>query len=123
RLYRVPAYTDAGVLYYRKDLVAHPPETFEELEVDARRLTNSDRWGFLWQGKQYEGLVTAFLEVLWGYGGDWIDAESREVLLDRPEAVQALTFLTRTVGTISPPAVTTYIEEDTRILFQGGRAA
>ena len=31
RLYRVPAYSDAGLLYYRKDLVAQPPETFEEL--------------------------------------------------------------------------------------------
>src|SRR5262249_25831333 len=63
-----------------------------------------------------------FLEVLWGYGGDWIDAEKREVLLDRPEALQALEFLTRSVGTISPEAVTTYSEEDTRILFQNGRA-
>ena len=122
RLYRIPAYSDAGVLYYRKDLVSHAPETFDDLERLANQFRNSDRTGFLWQGKQYEGLVTVFLEILWGYGGDWIDAQSREVLLDRPEAVQALEFLTRTVGTISPPAVTTYIEEDTRILFQNGHA-
>jgi multiple sugar transport system substrate-binding protein len=122
RLYRIPAFSDSGVLYYRKDLVSTPPATFDDLERLSRELKTEDRWGFLWQGKQYEGLVTVFLEVLWGFGGDWINAETREVLLDRPEALQALEFLMRTIGTISPPAVTTYIEEDTRNLFQNGRS-
>jgi multiple sugar transport system substrate-binding protein len=122
RLYRIPAYTDAGVLYYRKDLVPTPPTTFDELEQLANRLKTADRWGFLWQGKQYEGLVTVYLECLWGFGGDWIDPETREVFLDRPEALSALEFLRRSIGTISPPAVTTYIEEDTRMLFQNGRS-
>jgi multiple sugar transport system substrate-binding protein len=122
RLYRIPAFSDAGTLYYRKDLVAAPPETFDDLERLSNAHRSPTRWGFLWQGKQYEGLITVFLEVLWGYGGDWIDASTREVLLDRPEALQALRFLMRSIGTISPPAVTTYIEEDTRNLFQNDRA-
>jgi multiple sugar transport system substrate-binding protein len=122
RLYRFPAFTDAGVLYYRKDLVSQAPQTFDDLERLANQFKTEDRWGFLWQGKQYEGLVTVYLEVLRGFGGDWIDAQNREVLLDRPEAVQALQFLRKTIGTISPPAVTTYVEEDTRSLFQNGRS-
>lgn len=122
RLYRMPAFTDAGVLYYRKDLVAHPPETFDELMQIALRLKTNDRWGLLWQGKQYEGLITVYLEVLWGHGGEWIDDESRKVLLGSPEAIRALEFLKATIGTVSPPAVTTYIEEDTRSIFQNGRA-
>ena len=123
KLYRVPAFTDAGVLFYRKDLVREPPETFEGLLHLATSLKTSDRWGFLWQGKQYEGLVTVFLEVLWGYGGEWIDPQTREVKLDSPQAIQAVNFLRSTVGTVSPPAVTTYIEEDTRNIFQNGGAA
>ena len=122
KLYRMPAFTDAGVLYYRKDLVDTPPKTFDDLFTTATKLVTKDRWGFLWQGKQYEGLVTVFLEVLWGMGGEWIDAESRKVLLASPETVQAVKFLRSTIGTISPPAVTTYVEEDTRNIFQNGRA-
>jgi multiple sugar transport system substrate-binding protein len=118
----MPAFTDAGVLFYRKDLVRDPPETFEELFALARSLQTPERWGFLWQGKQYEGLVTVFLEVLRGFGGEWIDSETREVLIESREAVEAVTFLTNAIGAISPPAVTTYAEEETRTIFQSGRA-
>ena len=122
RLYRIPAFTDAGILYYRKDLVSQPPATFDELMRLGNEFKSADRSGFLWQGKQFEGLVTVYLEVLWGFGGDWIDATTHEVLLDRPEAIRALEFLKSTIGTISPHAVTTYVEEDTRNLFQNGRS-
>lgn len=121
RLYRIPAFTDAGLLYYRTDLVPSPPQTFEDLYRQASSAQRPDRWGFVWQGKQYEGLVANFLEVLWGFGGDWI-TDDRQVLLDSPEALAALQFLVKTVGSISPPGVTTYAEEDTRSIFQSGRA-
>jgi len=122
RLYRIPAFTDAGVLYYRKDLVSQPPATFDDLLSLANTYKTNVRSGFLWQGKQYEGLVTVYLEVLWGFGGDWVDADTHEVLLDRPQALQALQFLLKTIGSISPSGVTTYTEEETRTLFQNGQS-
>ena len=129
RLYRLPFRTDVGLLYYRADLLAAagiaPPRTFAQLEETARRLQSPpDRWGFLWQGAQYEGLVCFFLEVLHGHGGFWIEPESLRVGLDRPEAEAALAFLVRVraPGGISPPGVAAYREEETRQLFQGGRA-
>jgi multiple sugar transport system substrate-binding protein len=120
-LYRIPSFADAGVLYYRTDLVPSPPDTFQDLYRMALSAQRDGRWGFVWQGKQYEGLVATFLEVLWGFGGDWI-TDDRRVLLDEPEALAALQFLVKTVGSISPPGVTTYMEEDARSLFQNGRA-
>jgi multiple sugar transport system substrate-binding protein len=122
RLYRIPAFTDVGLLYYRKDLVSIPPQTFDALVAQAREYQTRDRWGFLWQGKQYEGLITVYLEILWGFGGDWIDPKTRQVHIDEPEAIEALRFLRNTINVISPPGVTSYIEEDTRILFQSGHA-
>jgi multiple sugar transport system substrate-binding protein len=76
----------------------------------------------VFQGRQYEGLVCTFLEVLWGHGGDVLD-ERGEVVLDRPEGVAALEWLAGLVGDASPEGVTTYQEEETRAVFQEGRAA
>jgi multiple sugar transport system substrate-binding protein len=129
RLYRVPVRTDAGLLYYRRDLLAaagfDPPRTFADLARIAAALQSPPHvWGFVWQGKQYEGLVCGFLEVLHGHGGFWIDPATLDVGLDRPEARAALEFLRACLGShpISPPGVTTYQEEESRRLFQDGRA-
>lgn len=121
-IYRWPAFADVGLLYYRSDLIDEAPDTFAGLVAAAERLQTPDVWGFLWQGRQYEGLVAVFLEVLWGMGGDWIDTENRRVLLDTREATKAVHFLKSTVGAISPPGVTSYMEEDTRALFQSRRS-
>ncbi len=130
RLYRLPVRSDAGMLYYRKDLLdaagIAPPQTFEEIEQISKALQekNAVRWGYLWQGKQYEGLAAMFVEVLKGFGGFWVNPDTLDVGLDRPEAIQAVEFLRNTINQgISPPGVTTYIEEDTRRIFQNGEAA
>lgn len=129
-LYRVPVRTDVGLLFYRKDLLQAaglaPPQTFDDLSRAARRLQSPPGlWGFVWQGSQYEGLVCTYLEVLRGHGGFWVDPRTLEVGLDRDEAVAALEFLTRCrsgEGAISPPGVTAYKEDESRRLFQDGRA-
>jgi len=129
RLYRVPVRTDVGLLYHRRDLLERAglaaPATFADLERNARALQSPpETWGFLWQGRQYEGLVCAFFEVLHGHGGFWVDPATLVVGLDRPEAEAALGFLVRCLRAqpISPPGTTTYQEEESRRLFQDGRA-
>lgn len=129
KLYRIPIRSDAGMLYYRKDLLTaagfEPPETFADLLKISQALKQQDKanWGYLWQGNQYEGLVAMFVEVLEGYGGFWVNPDTLEVGLDRPETEQAIQFLQDTIKTgISPPGVTTYQEEETRRLFQSGQA-
>ncbi|MGI0491469.1 ABC transporter substrate-binding protein [Alkalinema pantanalense CENA528] len=128
-LYRLPARTDAGMLFYRKDLLTaagyQPPETTLELIKIAQELQTQQkvRWGYLWQGRQYEGLPAMFVEVLAGHGGFWVNPETQEVGLDRPEALNALQFLADTIAAgIAPPGVTTYQEEETRRMFQNGDA-
>src|SRR5215470_5061425 len=37
RLYRIPAFTDAGILYYRKDLVPRAPVTFDDLVLFSKQ--------------------------------------------------------------------------------------
>ena len=129
RIYRVPTEMHGGLLYYRKDLLdaagLKPPETFEELVNDCRQIKKPDGiLGFVWQGKQYEGLSCFFLEVLKGFGGTWIDEKTGEVGLDQPAAINALTFLKNCLNDwkITPPGVTTYTEEEARQLFQAGHS-
>lgn len=129
KLYRIPFRSDAGMLYYRQDLLEQagyePPETFPELieiSQDLQQQGLAD-WGYVWQGKQYEGLAAMFVEILQGSGGFWVDPDTLEVGLDRPEAIAAVEFLRETIAKeVSPPGVTTYAEEETRLLFQNGRA-
>lgn len=129
RLYRMPIRSDAGVLYYRKDLLdqagLQPPKTFEDIIRISKTLQQQKaaRWGYLWQGRQYEGAAAMFVEVLQGFGGFWVNPDTLDVGLDRPEAIRAVQFLRSTIEQgISPPGVTTYIEEDTRRIFQAGDA-
>ena len=129
RIYRVPTHIDVGMLFYRRDLLeaAHepPPQTFDDLLRIARKLQKPDQlWGYVWQGKQYEGLVCDFMEVLTGFGGFWIDNETNEVGLDRVEAVRALAWMCDAIHAtaISPPGTTAYTEEESRLIFQSGRA-
>ncbi len=130
KLYRMPLRSDAGMLYYRKDLLdkvgANPPETFEDLVKISKKLqfNNAVRWGYVWQGAQYEGLPAMFVEILEGFGGFWVNPDTNEVGLDKPEAMQAVEFLRSVIDNgISPPGVTTYREEETRRLFVSGEAA
>jgi multiple sugar transport system substrate-binding protein len=127
-LYRLPWRTDVGMLYYRTDLLNQaglkPPETFSDLLQTAKTIQQADnqvKWGYVWQGRQYEGAAAMFIEVLQGYGGFWVNPQTNEVGLDRPEAINALNFLMSTIDQgVSPTGVSTYQEEEARRLFQNG---
>ncbi|MGD1699881.1 ABC transporter substrate-binding protein [Dapis sp. BLCC M229] len=127
KLYRMPLNSGGGMLYYRTDLLKKagfkPPNTFAEITKISQELQKQGlvEWGYVWQGKQYEGLSAMFIEILEGYGGFWVNLETNEVGLDKPEAIEAVDFLRKTISQgISPPGVTTYAEEDTRRLFESG---
>jgi multiple sugar transport system substrate-binding protein len=126
-LYRMPFRSDGGMLYYRSDLLVEngydPPETFQELIEISQDLQEKGiaKWGYVWQGRQYEGLAAMFVEILEGFGAYWVNPETLEVGLDSDNAIAAVEFLHNLIEDgISPPGVTTYAEEETRRLFQGG---
>jgi len=129
KLYRMPFRTDAGMLYYRSDWLEQAgyelPDTFSDLMEISQSLQEKDYtdWGYVWQGKQYEGLSAMFVEILEGFDAFWVDPETLEVGLDEPNAIAAARFLKKTIEQgVSPPGVTTYAEEATRRIFQNGEA-
>lgn len=135
KLIGIPWFTDAGLLYYRTDLLEKygytaPPATWAELEEMAaaiqqgeRAAGNPDFWGFVWQGNSYEGLTCDALEWVASYGGGTIISPDGVITINNPAAVAAVEMGARFVGSISPNGVTSFGEEDARNMWQAGNAA
>jgi multiple sugar transport system substrate-binding protein len=131
KIYGVPWYTDAGVLYYRSDLLeksgfSEPPATWAEMEEMGMK-TAKDQGidnAFVFQGDQYEGGVCNGLEYIWTHGGDILDpANPDKVVIDSPEAIEGLTTEQNIVKKgVAPQAVATYQETTTDPAFLGNKA-
>ncbi|GGP41702.1 ABC transporter substrate-binding protein [Saccharothrix coeruleofusca] len=81
RTWAVPWRADAGLLYYRADVLAReglePPRTWEELAAQARAVAPKHGLaGYVGQFQQFEGLVVNALEAVWAHGGDARDLAS-----------------------------------------------
>ncbi|MGE3474132.1 MAG: extracellular solute-binding protein, partial [Vicinamibacterales bacterium] len=126
RAYAVPWFVDVGLLYWRTDLMDAPPQSQADLVEAARaaRAAGKTRYGLVWTGARYEGLVTVFLEYLSAYGGAILDGDGR-VTVDEPPAVRALAAMCEAVGPggIVPTAALNWQEEPVRFAFQNGEAA
>jgi trehalose/maltose transport system substrate-binding protein len=135
RLVSIPWFTDAGMLYYRTDLLEkygykEPPKTWEELTEMAKKIQDGERkagkpdfQGFVFQGKASESVTCNALEWIYSYGGGTIVEPDKKVTINNPKAIKALEMAKSWVGTISPLGVTTYGEEDARNIWQAGNAA
>jgi trehalose/maltose transport system substrate-binding protein len=135
KLIGMPWFTDAGLLYYRTDLLKkygydHPPATWDELEEMAKTIQdgeraegNQDFWGFVWQGNAYEGLTCDALEWIYSNGGGTIVSPDKVITINNEKAAEALDRAAGWVGTISPPGVLGFAEEDARNMWQAGNAA
>lgn len=134
KLLAMPLYTDVGVMFYRKDLLEKyklkEPTTWDQLEHAAKVIQEGERkdgisdfWGFVWQGKAYEGLTCNALEWVNSQGGGAIVAPEGAITIVNEHAAKALDRAAGWVGTISPKGVLNYGEEEARGVFQSGKAA
>ena len=125
-LYRWPLTADMGLLYYRTDLMEQPPATPEELVLVSQSLQKDRKvdWGYVWQGRQYEGLSCVYLEMIDGFGGDWLQPNNNHIGLDLDPGVQAAAWLQELIDQgVSPNAVTNYAEPEALQSFKVGDAA
>ena len=133
RLVALPWFTSMGLLYYRKDLLAKHgqsvPDTWQALTAVARHVQEAERaagnskmWGYVWQGRAYEGLTCNALEWVASHGGGTILEADGGITIDNPRAEAGLALAAGWVGTISPPGTLNYGEEEARSVFQSGNA-
>ncbi len=124
-LYRWPLTSDMGLLYYRTDLIDQPPKTPEELVLMSQSLQKDQKvnWGYVWQGRQYEGLSCVYLEMIDGFGGDWLQPNSNQIGLNSMPGIEAAAWLQGLIDQgVSPRAVTNYAESEALQSFKVGDA-
>lgn len=133
KLVALPWYTDAGVFYYRKDLLTKyqqvVPKTWKELSEIAKRIQtaersrgNTDFHGFMFQGKADEGLTCHAMEWIAGSNGGQVLNEHGDITVNNHAAAAALDMAARWIGDISPLGVLNHEPEDSRGVFQSGNA-
>lgn len=133
KLVAMPWYVDAGLLYYRKDLLdkyKEPvPATWAQLTATAKKIVdgehkagNKQMQGFVFQGKAYEGLTCNALEWVASFGGGTIVEPDGKISIDNPKAAAALDLAASWIGTIAPTGVLNFEEEEARAAFQSGNA-
>ncbi|WP_432197716.1 ABC transporter substrate-binding protein [Streptomyces sp. bgisy027] len=127
QLYAVPYVTNAGLLLYRKDILAKegldPPRTWAELEKQAK--TVAPKYGldgYAGQFLPYEGLTVNAAEAVYSAGGSILGDEGERVTVNSMAARDGIDFLARGVreGWI-PKQALTYKEEESKQAFQDGR--
>ena len=97
RIAALPAFADAMLLYYRRDLLdkhgVSIPRTWQDLQAAARRVLDAERdpvlQGLSIQGAAIEGTVCTFLLPYWSQQRELTDAAGK-LTLDREAAAKGL---------------------------------
>lgn len=131
KLIALPMYADVGVMFYRIDLLEKYgksiPETWEELyetalfiQNEERRAGNSNFYGYVFQAKATEILTCVFLEMIDSFGGKIADFNN--TFLTSAEAKESLHFMQNCRKDICPSGIANHSEEESRGVFQSGKA-
>jgi multiple sugar transport system substrate-binding protein len=128
KTWAVPWFTDAGMFYYRKDLLeksgfSDPPETWDEMKrmADKVRSDSGTRFGYVFQGAQDEGGVCDGLEHIWNAGGDVLSGD--KVIVDSPESAEGLELRKSMITDgLSPDASVNYTTQESQSIFTNGDA-
>jgi multiple sugar transport system substrate-binding protein len=127
RLYAVPDYSNADLLYYRSDILAKahkkPPTTWAQLQSLASEVAPKYHLnGYAATLAPYEGLTVNFAEAVQSAGGSILSPDGSAVTVDSPQAVNGLDFL---VGGLRqgwiPSADLGYEEVSAQQAFESGK--
>ena len=124
RLYSAPYNTNTQLLWYRKDLVPHPPKTWAQMIAMADKLAKEGKPHLIEiQGAQYEGYTVWFNTLVASAGGKIVSNDGAKVELG-PSAVTALKVihdLAHSAG--ADPSLSNQMEDQNRLQFETGQAA
>lgn len=126
KTWALPLYIDAGMLFYRKDIVPQSdvPQTWDQLMTTAAKYKGQKgtQFGFAAQMDQYEGLVCNATEFIYAYGGRIVD-ENGKVVVNSPQSINGLTEMVKIANSsFVPKNINTFQEPQTANAFNNGQA-
>lgn len=143
RIWGVPWFSAAGMLYYRRDLLEasgfqSPPATWDELKSQALKVKQDAGipHGFVFQGGDYEGGVTNCLEYLWSAGGRVMTQNVSNagafgvstmapnvITIDSEDSVEGFNIARSMIADdVAPEDVATFNEQESLDVFLAGEA-
>jgi multiple sugar transport system substrate-binding protein len=122
RLYGAPLNSNTQLLWYRKDLVPHPPTTWSQMIQDAVSLAKQGKPHYIEeQGAQYEGYVVWFNSLVDSAGGEILNGN--RVALGRPAEEAASIMHKLATSPVADPSLSNSKEDQARLAFESGQAA
>lgn len=121
-LYGAPFNTNTELLWYRKDMVSKPPETWDEM-IDMAEKIGPDKGGVVQlQASRYEGFTVWANAMIESAGGQILKGPD-EVSLDEAPTTAAIKPMGRLArSSAAPPNMSTSDEDTSRLGFEGGAA-
>lgn len=128
-LYALPTDTNTYLLYYRKDLIPTPPQTWDELYKVAKQFTRKynpkspTQYGLTFYGIRDESLAMFWFQIFKSYGGEFFDTSGRPAF-NSPAGIKALEWVANVVKEgLVPPDITTYEYSQIYSALQSGQVA
>ncbi|MGM0508244.1 MAG: ABC transporter substrate-binding protein [Fusobacteriota bacterium] len=120
----LPKFVDAGLLFYRSDIIEEVPETWDDLikMADKYQGAKGTTYGYLAQAKKYEGLVCNAMELIAAYGGEVVDWKGG-IVINQPQTVRGLKkFIDLLNQPFVPLDITSYTEVESHTKFINGES-
>ena len=98
-IYMIPIDMSTVNLFYRKDLISTPPDTWEEFVDVSKNFTKSINpssptdFGAIIHGKYERGTILATLETIWPYGGSFLESGTSIPNFDNQGTVDAFKII------------------------------
>jgi multiple sugar transport system substrate-binding protein len=124
KLYAVPDNSNTQLLWYRSDLVPHPPATWAQMIADAEQLAKEGKPHYIEiQGAQYEGATVWFNTMVASAGGTILNPDATKITLGAP-AVKALSIMHElATSKAADPSLDVQEENQNRLAMEAGTAA
>jgi multiple sugar transport system substrate-binding protein len=121
KLYAAPFNTNTQLLWYRKDLVKKPPQTWDEMIDQAEALQEAG--SIQVQANRYEGFMV-WANALIESAGTQILSGPETVELEQGPTEEALAVMGRLArGSAAPASLSTSDEDSARLGFEAGESA